>query len=94
MMSNCIHFNFRYIPEQEFYFPLKFNDDYGPYRCLFQAHRRDGPLVAIINKLEREVLILKKESSILDDRLHTAQEQVSSVSIYKLYAQAGEVEQL
>ncbi|XP_054261158.1 transport and Golgi organization protein 1 isoform X2 [Macrosteles quadrilineatus] len=43
-----------------------------------EAHRRDGPLVAVINKLEREVLILKKENCIMDDRLTIAQQQLET----------------
>ncbi|XP_046664372.1 transport and Golgi organization protein 1 isoform X2 [Homalodisca vitripennis] len=43
-----------------------------------EAHRRDGPLVASINKLERELLILKKEASIMEDRIQTYQEQLEA----------------
>lgn len=46
------------------------------YFFCFQAHRRDGSLVARINQLERDLLVKKKENSILEDLFSTAQVEV------------------
>lgn len=43
---------------------------------LFQNHKHDSSFVAKINKLERELLIAKKEAAMFQDRLQTAEIQV------------------
>lgn len=53
-----------------------------------EAHRRDGLLVARINKLERELLVLRKESSLLEDQLLKAQDEIQAVDSSSSEAEA------
>lgn len=53
-----------------------------------EAHRRDGLLVARINKLERELLVLRKESSLLEDQLSKAQDEIQAVDSSSSEAEA------
>lgn len=42
----------------------------------FQNHRQDGAFVAKINVLERDLLVVKKEAAMLQEKLQTAESQV------------------